>query len=157
MIIADIMTPYPRSCSVDDTLERAARLMWEHDCGALPIADRRGHIIGMVTDRDICMAAYTQGRPLREVPVTVAASQSVHSVPPEASLALAYHLMKMHRVRRLPVIDLGGNLVGIVSVGDIVRCARHARGLDDDVDPERIMSMLAEVCRSSVVAKPPTN
>jgi CBS-domain-containing membrane protein len=124
--------------------------MWDHDCGSLPIADHRGHIIGMVTDRDICMAAYTQGRPLREIRVTVAGSAPVHSVPPDASIAFAYQVMKMHRVRRLPVIDRGGNLVGMVSLGDIVRRARHASGLDVDLDAEQIMSMLAEVCRSSV-------
>ena len=49
-------------CSPDDTLERAARLMWDHDCGALPVLDDHGAVLAMLTDRDICMATFTQGR-----------------------------------------------------------------------------------------------
>jgi CBS domain-containing protein len=147
MIIADIMTPHPQTCRVDETLDRVARLMWDYDCGALPIVDRGGHVVGMVTDRDICMAAYFQGRPLHQILVTVAGSTSVHSVAPDAPVAAAYRIMKTHRVRRLPVIDFGGCLVGMLSLGDIVRRAWKTHGVDDDLDFERVASMLAEVYR----------
>lgn len=147
MNISDIMTTHVFTCSATDTLERAARLMWEHDCGAIPIADPRGHIIGMVTDRDICMAAYFQGRTLHEIPVTIAGSHGMHSVGPDAPVEHAYGVMKMHRVRRLPVIDRGGNLVGMVSLSDIVRHAARSRAPDADLDGEHVVSALAEVCR----------
>ncbi len=144
-IVADVMTPRVYTCRVSDTLDCAALLMWDHDCGAIPIVDRRGHVVGMVTDRDICMAAYTRGEPLRQIPVTVAGSRSVHSVPPDASLAWACEVMKRHRVRRLPVIDVGGNLAGMLSLADLVRDAQSSSEPGDSV--QHIVSMLAEIGR----------
>jgi predicted transcriptional regulator len=49
------------TCHVNDSLANAARLLWEQDCGALPVVDERGRVVAMITDRDICMVAYTQG------------------------------------------------------------------------------------------------
>ena len=57
-IVAQVMTRKVHTCRRGDTLHRAARLMWDHDCGAVPIVDERGHTVGMITDRDICMAVY---------------------------------------------------------------------------------------------------
>jgi CBS domain-containing protein len=148
-LVAEIMTPHVYTCRVGDTLDRAARLMWDHDCGAIPVLDDRGHTVSMVTDRDICMAAYTRGEPLWRIPVTVAASHSLHSVPSDASVAVAHHLMKMHRIRRLPVLDRGGNLVGILSLTDIARSARASREPAEPLHVEQVISTLAEVCRPS--------
>jgi CBS-domain-containing membrane protein len=105
--------------------------------------------VGVVTDRDVCMAAYTQGKPLRAIPVTVAASRSVHSVRPDAAVEVAEAVMKMHRIRRLPVLDIGGNLVGMLSLADIVRCAhaRPAQDEDDGLGADRIVSTLESVYR----------
>jgi len=147
-VVADIMTPRVHACRATDTLEHAARLMWDHDCGAIPIVDARGRAIGMITDRDVCMAAYIQGRPLGQIPVTVAGARRIHSVRPDASLAVAQETMKMHRVRRLAVIDLGGNLVGMLSLADIARVARSSRDPRDPLHVEQVASTLAEVFRS---------
>jgi CBS domain-containing protein len=147
MIVADIMTTHVHWCLASDTLDRPARLMWEHDCGAIPIVDGRGHVIGMVTDRDICMAAHFQGKALNEVPVTVTGCARIHSVGPDASIAYACEVMKTHRVRRLPVLDRGGNLVGILSLADIVRHSRRSQDPQDDLDVERVGSTLTEVYR----------
>ena len=149
MLVSDIMTTRVHRCRTRDTLERAAQLMWDHDCGALPIEDERGHTVGVVTDRDICMAAYTQGKPLGAIPVTVAGSRSVHSVRPDTKVEVAEAVMEMHRIRRLPVIDIGGNLVGMLSLADIVRCA-HAQPVheaNDGLGAERIVSTLESVYR----------
>ena len=80
MQVRQLMNQPAVTCSPRDTLHRAAGLMWEHDCGALPVVDDNGHIAGMITDRDICMAAYTQGRPLHAVPVNEIMSRTVFSV-----------------------------------------------------------------------------
>ena len=151
MIVADIMTPHAHQCSVNDTLDRAARLMWEHDCGAIPVVDLRGHTVGMITDRDICMAAYIQGQPLHRIGVKVAGSRHVHSVAPDASVELACAIMRTHRVRRLPVIDIGGNLVGMLSLADIVRHTR--RDGADGLDVEQIAAAVAEIYRPSLPAR----
>ena len=67
MKVADSMTRDVRACSVHDSLNAAARVMWENDCGCVPIVDSQGRLVGIVTDRDICMATYTQGVPLEDV------------------------------------------------------------------------------------------
>jgi CBS domain-containing protein len=149
IVVADLMTPQVHSCRVGDTLERAARLMWEHDCGALPVVDAHGRTVGMVTDRDVCMAAYIQGRPLSRIPVTVAASHRVHFVRPDATLDLACAIMREHRVRRLPVIDVGGNLVGMLSLVDVVRVARRPLESGDPLDVDAIAAVLTDVFRPS--------
>ena len=143
--VAEIMTARIFSCRTTDTLDRAAQLMWEHDCGALPIMDAHGDAVAMVTDRDICMAAYTQGKPLWQIPVTTAASQHLYCVGAEDTIEAAYALMKMHRVRRLPVVDTGHNVVGILSLADIVRHTRETTG--DGLAPARVTAALADICR----------
>jgi CBS-domain-containing membrane protein len=119
--------------------------MWEHDCGALPVVTPRGSVLGMVTDRDICMAAYTQGKSVWEIPVSTACSAHIHSVHPNDLIANAIELMRMHRVRRLAVLDRGRNLVGIVSVADIVR----ALGVAGHADVEGAAGTLADLMRPS--------
>ena len=80
MKVVDLMTPNPFTCSVTETLEAAMRVMWEHDCGILPILDEHGAVVGMLTDRDVAVAAYTQGRPLANISVTTAMSRRVCGV-----------------------------------------------------------------------------
>jgi CBS domain-containing protein len=63
-LMTDLMTTNAKSCGTMDNLERAAQIMWENDCGVVPVVDGSERVVGMVTDRDICMAAYTQGQPL---------------------------------------------------------------------------------------------
>jgi CBS domain-containing protein len=147
MKVAEIMTRCVRHCRMTDSLEHVAKLMWDHDVGALPVLDGRGHTVAMITDRDICMAAYTQGKPLREIPVGVAASDGVHFVRPDDSLETAQAIMKTHRVRRVPVVDAGGNLVGVIAVTDVIRRARSSREAGDPLDLDQVVRTLGDVLR----------
>ena len=122
--VSDVMTTHVRTCSVDDTLEHAARIMSEHACGAVPVLDPRGRIIAMVTDRDICLTALACKKLLSEISVMTAASRRMHAIRTFDTLEVAHELMCKHHVRRLPVVDGDGNLIGIVSVIDLVRAAR---------------------------------
>jgi CBS domain-containing protein len=149
MKVADVMTTEVQRCLASDRLDCVARMMWEHDCGALPVVDGRGRTISMITDRDVCMAAYTTGRPLHAIPVTAAASHGIHSVSPDDSIADAECVMKMHRVRRLPVIDVGGNLVGMISLADVLRHAgASAEGGEGGLDPDHLAATVCAVFRS---------
>lgn len=121
MKVSALMTKMVHTCSPYDTLDRVARMMWENDLGALPVVDETGRTTGMVTDRDLCMAAYTQGKALAEIPVWIAASTSVIAARPDDSLELVHDRMRAHRVRRLPVLGERGEPVGIVSMGDLAR------------------------------------
>jgi CBS domain-containing protein len=111
------------SCTAHDDLQRAAQLMWDHDIGCLPVIDGQGHVIGMITDRDICMAAYTQGLPLRALPVTLAMARRVFACNANDEVASVERRMSEYQIRRMPVIDDQGHPIGIVSLVDIARAA----------------------------------
>jgi CBS domain-containing protein len=122
--VADVMTTHVYTCGVDDTVEQAARVMAEHACGAVPVLDRTSHVIAMVTDRDICLTALACRRLLSQISVMTAASRRMYAIRTVDTLDLAHELMCKHHVRRLPVVDPDGHLIGIISVSDLVRAAR---------------------------------
>jgi CBS domain-containing protein len=115
------MTTGVDTCRPYDSVSEAARIMWEQDCGAVPVVDGDGVALAMLTDRDVCMAAFTQGRPLTEIRVSSAMSQTLWSCRPEDDLLQAEAKMRSHRVRRLPVVDSERRLVGILSLSDLAR------------------------------------
>jgi len=113
-------------CHRSAKLSEAAQLMWEQDCGAVPVVDDQGTAVALLTDRDICMAAYTQGKPLGEIEVSSAMSQWLVACHPEDSIELAEQLMSKHQVHRLPVVNKEGQPVGILSLSDLTRAALEA-------------------------------
>lgn len=129
MKVSDLMTKDVRNCWIGEPLDHAAKLMWEYDCGSLPVLDQNGRVVGMVTDRDVCMAAYTQGDVLGRIPVSRAMSPELHSCKPEEELDKVEKRMRARQLRRLPVVDDDGRLRGILSLADIAqRAARDAKG-----------------------------
>jgi CBS domain-containing protein len=120
------MTREVCSCGPDESLERAAQSMWEADIGSIPVIEG-ARVVGMLTDRDICMAAYTQGRPLSDIRVGEVMARRIATCRPTDGIDRLGEIMREHRVRRVPVVDARGQLVGIVSVNDLVRSAHTAR------------------------------
>ena len=147
MKVTDLMTKNVRTCSPNDNLNRAAQIMWEQDCGALPVVDDGGRTVGIITDRDVCMAAYTQGRALSEIPVSVAASQSLVTVRPEDTVETVQARMQSARVRRVPVVDGVGRPIGIVGLGDV---ARHVAREQNGASGDPIARTLAAICQPRV-------
>jgi CBS-domain-containing membrane protein len=135
MNVADVMTRPAYTCSPHEPLSRAAQLMWDQDVGAVPVVDREARAIAMITDRDICMAAFTQNRPMSELRVQQAMSKVVYTCHPEDRLSAAERTMRVHRVRRLPVVDDAGRILGTLSINDICRARAAAAlgGLSADV------------------------
>jgi CBS-domain-containing membrane protein len=121
------MTTNVKSCGIDDNLQRAAQIMWENDCGAVPVVDGDGRVVGMVTDRDICMSAYTRGLALWQIPVSSAMANQVHGVREEDPLEAVEALMRRARIRRVPVLDAEARLRGILSLN--ARSASRVRPL----------------------------
>lgn len=123
MKIADLMTREARSCRVEDNLNDVANLFWTHDCGAIPVLDADDRVIGMITDRDACLGAFFQLKPLSEVPVAITMTRTVRTCRADESLDIALGRMAEHRIRRLPIVDGHGKLMGMISLGDIARVA----------------------------------
>ncbi len=121
MTIKDLMTRPAVTCPNNTTLEHAGWLMWEFDCGVIPVVDDVGRAVGIVTDRDICMAAYTQGKALRDIHVTTAMAHHVIAIHADESVETAEHLMADNQIRRLPVVNNDGTVIGVVSLNDVAR------------------------------------
>src|SRR5581483_7925345 len=127
MKVKEIMTSNVKSCAPDTNLAEAARIMWEQDCGAVPVTDDRGAVVGVITDRDICIAAATRGRLEGEIPVREVMSVPVHACAPNDDVRAAMATMKMQQLRRLPVIGKDGQLAGVISIHDVAVQARDGQ------------------------------
>lgn len=121
MHIKDIMSRNVQTCRSYESLNTAAHKMWEADIGAVPIVDDKDRVVGMVTDRDICMAAYLRGRPLAEIPLVEVMSHELLSCGPDDTLDHAEALMRSRQIRRLPVLDAARHVIGMISLNDIIR------------------------------------
>jgi len=151
MKIADVMTKDVTTCSANDSLNRAAQLMWERRCGYLPVLNEGGRVVGIVTDRDACMAAYTQGRRLDDITVTTAMSRPVWTCAPSATVDEAEDLMMAHGIRRLVVVE-EGLVQGVVSLDDIARNGAEWDG-KGEIDLERLALALGEIARRTSAAE----
>lgn len=120
----DLMTRNVRTCSPTDSLEQAARTMWDSDVGCLVVTDEEQRPIGVITDRDITMAALMQGVPLRDARVASAMSKRVLTCTPSTTVSDLEALMRSAQIRRVPVVDSRGKVVGIVALGDLARSAQ---------------------------------
>jgi len=147
MIASEVMTRAVQSCGPNDTLQRATQIMWEHDCGVVPVVDGDNRVIGMITDRDIAIAAYTQGRSLWQIPVSSAMAKQVHGVRENDDLDAVETLMRRVQVRRVPVLDADGRLKGVLSMNDLARHAHRGNGRKSDgLRADSIAQTLAAVC-----------
>lgn len=136
MNIEAIMSTPVITCSPGEKLGHAAHLMWEHDIGVIPVVDDKGRVVGMLTDRDICMSTYTRGTAPQSIPVADAMAHDIFSCHPGDSLEAVEHLMQEKQLHRLPVVDGDHRIVGLISLNDIARHAMSTRkknGLDHDV------------------------
>lgn len=149
MLIREVMVRDVRTCLPGESLARAAQTMWESDLGCVPIVDDEDHVVGMLTDRDVCLTAYMQGRSLDEIPISRAMSAGVFSCSPDQAVEHAEEVMREHQVRRLPVVEDEDTLVGIISLDDLALASVHDQALRDHV-----ATTLAAICapRSPPVA-----
>jgi CBS domain-containing protein len=121
MKVQDIMTTDVRVCGPQATLADAALIMWDNDCGTVPVVNDAGTCVGMITDRDICMAVSTQNRLASELTVGAVSAGKVISCQPDVDVRAALEQMRREQLRRLPVLDGEGRLIGILSMADVLR------------------------------------
>jgi CBS domain-containing protein len=119
-IIKDVMTSNPCSIDAEKSVAYAAKMMREEDVGLAPIVEG-DKLIGMLTDRDIAIRVVAEGRNPEQVKVADVASKQVVTIDPQQDLNEALRIMAEHQVRRLPVVEEDGKLVGVVAQADIAR------------------------------------
>ena len=118
--IRELMTENPKTVSSDATVVEAARVMRDGDVGLVPVVDG-DRLVGTVTDRDIAIRVVAEERDPNTTTVRETASTDVVTIDPEQDLDEALRLMAQHQVRRLPVVEEDGRLVGIVAQADVAR------------------------------------
>jgi CBS domain-containing protein len=132
--IRELMTQNPARVSTGSTIADAARLMRDKDTGIAPVTDG-DRLVGVITDRDIAIQVVAEGKDPNSTKVDEVASQNLVTIDPQQDLDEALRLMAQHQVRRLPVVEEDGRLVGILAQADV---ARHA-------DAERTGEVVEEI------------
>jgi CBS domain-containing protein len=118
--IKDVMTSDPCTIDADKSVAYAAKMMRDEDVGLAPIVEG-DKLIGMLTDRDIAIRVVAEGKDPDQVTVGEVASKQVVTVDPQQELHEALRIMAKHQVRRLPVVEEDGRLVGVVAQADVAR------------------------------------
>lgn len=140
MKVKDVMTVDVKACRPETNLAEAVKIMWDLDCGTLPVVNSERKVVGMITDRDICIAVATRGRRAERIAVREVAGGNVYTCTAGDEVTAALQTMKAQKVRRLPVVDLEGRLKGILSLNDVVIHAGAA-------PPNEIVNTLTSICQ----------
>lgn len=147
MKVQDVMTSEVRTCRPETSLAAAATMMWENDCGVLPVVNHDNRVIGMITDRDIAIAVGTKGRPAPEISTGEVITRKVCSATLDEDIHIALKTMRHERVRRLPVTNRDGMLQGILSLNDILLRAEEEKGKHQpELSYDDAMSTLKAIC-----------
>jgi CBS domain-containing protein len=142
MKVRELMTADVKFCRPETTLTDAVKLMWERDCGVLPVVMSDGTVSGMITDRDACIAMTTRGQTGDRIAVRDVSAGHCYTCSPDDEVTAALHRMKAHKVRRLPVVDAAGRLNGILSLNDVLTHAGAVSHAD-------IVDTMAGICEHS--------
>jgi CBS domain-containing protein len=140
MTIHDVMTKNPAFCAPSSSAQTAALVMQQKDTGILPVTEDAfsRKLVGVVTDRDLCMAVLVRGRDPSHVWVQECMTRDPVTCRRNEEVGAALRRMRERRVRRIPVVDDAGNLMGMVSLADLVR--KRA------VSPAELFDTLDKIC-----------
>lgn len=150
MKVKEVMTPDAKAILITESLAVAAREMWENDCGVLPIVKDGQKVVGMITDRDICMATAMRDTTPSHIAVEEVMNGNIYSATPEEEVTDALKMMREHKIRRLPVLNAAGELEGIVSMNDIVLKAKSRNGKKAEIDYADVVKTYQAICEHPV-------
>jgi CBS domain-containing protein len=154
MKVQDVMTSEVKSCRPETSLAVAAVMMLDYDCGALPVVNDENKVIGIITDRDIAIAAATKARLASEIPVGEVISRKVYSAMPNEDIHAALKTMRHEKIRRLPIVNRDGMLQGILSLNDIALRAEEEEGRrHPELTYEGAMSAFKAICEHRPVGR----
>ncbi|MDE3110074.1 MAG: CBS domain-containing protein [Acidobacteriota bacterium] len=154
MKVADVMMGTPASCTETTNLAAAVEILWERNCGILPVVNPDGKVTGVVTDRDICIALGTRNRPAAEITVAEVQPAKLFVCKADDDIHSALATMSGARVRRLPVLDGNGKLQGILSLDDVVLHAISggAGRIPDELSSDEVIEHMKRVYQSALPA-----
>lgn len=133
MKVKDVMKIDVGFCSTEDNLKKAAEIMRYRDCGVVPVVDAENHVVGMLTDRDICLAVAARNRKASDVKTIELINRKAIVCSPDDKLENALRKMRKYQIKRLAAVDDSGALVGILSVTDILLAVRKNKDLKKKV------------------------
>ncbi|MCE9594616.1 MAG: CBS domain-containing protein [Planctomycetes bacterium] len=142
MKVESMMKRPVATCRADQSLNDAAQVFWENDCGIVPVVDEDEKLVGVLTDRDVTVSAYFRGGSLRNLSIADAMARNVLTVAAGDDVEDALELMRTHQVRRLPVVDAEGRVEGILSLSDV--CLAVAK--DEGPKPRKLVRAFAAIC-----------
>ena len=155
MKVQDVMTQDVWTCRPETNLAEAAMQMWRGDCGILPVVADDGKVVGLITDRDICMASATKHRDPATIRVREVTSGKVYGCSPDTDIHEALKIMREKQVRRLPILDaITKKLTGILSMNDVALKAQG--GAKAELSAEDVETAMRGICthRELPLAKP---
>ena len=147
MKVAELMKRQVQTCNSHSNLEEVAMLMWNYDCGAIPVVNDAGMPTGMITDRDITMGSAFDHKALRDmVPQQVINHQKLLTCKEHDNVQSALEIMQQGQVHRLPVVDEAGFLKGILSMDDLILASKPRKGKNSAVSFDDVMVTLKDIC-----------
>jgi CBS domain-containing protein len=147
MKIQDLMTSNVKTCRAESNLAEAATIMWEDDIGALPVVSETGKALGIITDRDIAIACGTRGLPAVAIKVSEVMSGRILACHLNEDIHAAMKIMRHEKIRRIPIVNDAGLLIGIVSLNDLVLRAEEGKGgREPRLSYEDTMNTLKAIC-----------
>jgi len=154
MKIKDVMSRPVHSCERETNLAEVAKMMWDYDCGSIPVTTGDRKVVGIITDRDVCIAVATKHRKAEDIVageiLNDKKNKIVFTCEPVTDIAYAMQEMLNHKVRRLPVVDEVGRLVGIVSIDDLIMAANDTKGKSPSY--VEVIKTYESICRHPQVA-----
>jgi CBS domain-containing protein len=120
MKVKKIMTADAGFCSAEEKLSKAVEIMWQRDCGVVPVVDAEKKVVGMITDRDIAVAVSSRNQKTSQIKIGEVMSNRVFSCQETDDAEVALKKMRRAKVKRLPVVSENGELAGIISITDLI-------------------------------------
>ena len=127
MTVKEVMTADPACCTAETSLKEVAKLMVDHDCGEIPVVDKKDtkKPIGAITDRDIVVRAVAKGNNPLDLTAADCMTEPCVTVTPQMSIEDCARVLEQNKIRRVPVVDTAGSVCGIVAIADIALRARE--------------------------------
>jgi CBS domain-containing protein len=150
MKVKDIMTKSVSACDGQTNLSSAAIMMWDGDCGILPVVDDKEKVIGVITDRDLSIAMATKNKLPGDILVgEIVEKGNVEACSPDDDVKKTLEKMAEHQIRRLPVVNKEGYVQGMLSMNDVIR---HAQADSRELSDKDVLKALKSICSQHAMA-----